>query len=233
MLGAIMGAVGAGSGILGSLFGGGGTKQRTWDESLAAAGKDGQTGQLWDAANADRKRILGQGMDQFGRQGQMSLANMYMQQAAGQGPSLAALQAQQTLQQGAQQQAAMAAGVSPGQQMLARRNAAQNMANMAGSTAGAAAQGRAQEMLGAQAAAAGLYGNMIAQQQAQQGMMNNSLAQNYGNMLGAYDARNNMARAYMAPEQKEQNWFGKAMGGLSGGVGSMFGAGMFSGGDKK
>lgn len=229
----IAGAIGAGAGILGSLFGGGGTKQLTPEEALQKAEKDRYLQYMLTGAQDDRGRILAQQMDPYARQGQMSLAQQYAAMASGQGPSLAALQAQQTMAQGGAQQAAMAASANPQSGFLANRQAAQQIGNMAGSTAGAASQARIQEQLGAQQGLAQLYGAMIGQQQAQQGMMNNSLAQNYNSMLAGNQARMGMAGYYGQPQQQGQNWFGKLAGGIGSGIGGMFGAGLFNGDEKK
>lgn len=83
------------------------------------------------------------------RGGQQQLLQQLQAQARGQGPSLAALQAQQAGNQGLMAQRAMAASAAPGQQGLAQRMAAQQGANITGSIAGQSAMGRAQEQLGA------------------------------------------------------------------------------------
>lgn len=229
----IAGAIGAGAGILGSLFGGGGTKQLTPEEALQKAEKDRYLQYMLTSGQDDRGRILAQQMDPYARAGQVSLAQQYAQMASGQGPSLAALQAQQSLAQGGAQQAAMAASANPANGFLANRQAAQQIGQMAGSTAGAAAQARIQEQLGAQQALASLYSSMIGQQQAQQGMQNQSLSTNYQNMLAGQQARLGMAGYYGTPQPQEQNWFGKLAGGIGSGIGGMMGAGLFSGGNEK
>jgi len=83
------------------------------------------------------------------RGGQQDLLKQLQAQSRGQGPSLAAMQAQQAGNQGLMAQRAMAASAAPGQQGLAARQAAQQGANITGSIAGQSAMGRAQEQLGA------------------------------------------------------------------------------------
>lgn len=93
------------------------------------------------------------------RGGQQQLLSQLQAQARGQGPSLAALQAQQAGNQGLMAQRAMAASAAPGQQGLAARLAAQQGANITGSIAGQSAMGRAQEQLGAMGQLQGALGN--------------------------------------------------------------------------
>ena len=126
-----------------------------------------------------------------GMAGQLGLAQQYQQMAAGNGPSLAAVQAQQSgaanlaatesmlgsargAGNPAAAQAAAAAAQSTGQQQIAQN----------------AVMGRTQEELGALQGAAGLYGNIAGQGLQQQGL---------GQQLNLANQQNNLAAntAYM------------------------------------
>lgn len=123
------------------------------------------------------------------RGNQQDLLSQLQQQAAGQGPSLAAIQAQQAANTGIQQQRALAASAAPGQGALAQRMAMQQGGNITGSIVGQSAAARAQEQLGAQqnlAQALGQYrqqdiGQMAVNDQARNELLRQEL-QNAGMM---------------------------------------------------
>jgi hypothetical protein len=100
--------------------------------------------------------------DQYGRQGsqfsgqQGMLAGMLMQQARGQGPSLADMQMQRGMQQAQAQQQSMAAS-GRGNAALGARQAMQNTGNAAQQLAGQGAMARVAEQRQAQ----GLLGNVL------------------------------------------------------------------------
>lgn len=134
--------------------------------------------------------------------GQQQLAGQYQAMAAGQGPSLATVAAQQ---QGAANLAgaesllgsARGAG-NPAAAQLAARNA---QAQGAQQVAGNVVAGRTQEELGALGAAGGLYGN-IASQGLQQQSLQNQVAQ--GNQQNALNANTNYLGALTGVAGQQQ-----------------------------
>ena len=92
------------------------------------------------------------------RGGQMQLIGQLQQQAAGQGPSLAARQLRDATDRGIAQQQAMAAGAAPGQQAGAATMAAQQAGQLQSGMAGQAAQARIAEQLAARQQLAGVLG---------------------------------------------------------------------------
>lgn len=142
--------------------------------------------------------------------GQQGLAAQYQQMAAGQGPSLAALQAQQSGQQNLANTESMLGSARGAGSPAAAQQAARNAQSSIGQqTAQNAVLGRTNEELGAMGAAGGLYGNIanagLGQQGLQQGIsqfnagqanqvgmgnQSNSLAANT-NYLGALSGINN------------------------------------------
>ncbi len=100
----------------------------------------------------------GQYNDTFGQQ--QGLANRLGAQAAGQGPSLAQVTAQQQAGQNLQSQMAMLGSARGGNPALAQQQALAAGANAQQQAAQQAVMGRTQEALGAQAQQAGLLGAM-------------------------------------------------------------------------
>jgi hypothetical protein len=147
-----------------------------------------------------------------GQQGQ--LGNMLMQQAQGQGPSVAQLQLQQGLGQAiaAQRaQAASARGISPG---LAQRLASQGISQAQTQTNQAAAQLRAQEMMAARGALGqhlagqrnqdiGVAGTNLGAQMQQRGM-NDQMTQYYMSQGFGRDQAAQMAQAQQQELQANQ-----------------------------
>jgi len=131
-----------------------------------------------------------------GVNGQLGLAQQYQNMAAGQGPSLAAVTAQQQGQANLANNLAMLGSArgagSPAAAQLAARNAqtqtGQNIAQNA-------TLGRTQEELGALGAAGGLYNNIagLGLQSAGQGIQNNQFNAGQGNQLGVSNQANNLA----------------------------------------
>lgn len=143
--------------------------------------------------------------------GQTALAGQYGQMAAGQGPSLATVAAQQ---QGASNLAASesmlgsARGAgNPAAAQLAARNA---QATGAQQVAGNVVAGRTQEELGALNAQAGLYGNIASQGLQQQGQQN-QVAQ--GNQQNALNANTNYLGALtgVAGQQQQGQQAGQSL----------------------
>jgi hypothetical protein len=131
-----------------------------------------------------------------GMQGQLGLAGQYQQMAAGNGPSLAAVQAQQ---QGAQNLAAtesmLGSARGSGNPAAAQSAAADAQAQGQQQIAQNAVAGRTQEELGALGAASGLYGNIAGQGLQQQSLGQNLNMFNAGqqNQIGMSNQQNQLA----------------------------------------
>lgn len=145
---------------------------------------------------------------------QLGLANQYGQMAAGQGPSLASVTAQQQGEQGLKAAMSMLGSArgsgNPAQAQLAARQAQGNIANQVAQNA---VLGRTQEELAAMAAQGGILGNVTGQQLQQQGITNqagqfnagqlNTIAQgNQQNTLNAYTQGLNSAGAQGLAQQQ-------------------------------
>jgi hypothetical protein len=131
-----------------------------------------------------------------GIQGQLGLANQYGQMAAGNGPSLATVQAQQQGAQNLAQANSMLGSArgsgNPAAAQLASQNA---MTQGQQQVAQNAVAGRTQEELGAMNAQAGLYGNVAQQGLGQVGaqQQNAQFNANQQNQLGQANQANNLA----------------------------------------
>lgn len=129
---------------------------------------------------------------------QLGLADQYATMAAGGGPSLASVTAQQQGEQGLKAAMSMLGSArGSGNPAAAQLAARQAQGNIAQQVAQNAVLGRTQEELGAMAAQGGLLGNVTGQQLQQQGITNqagqfnaaqqNAIAQgNQANTLNAY-----------------------------------------------
>ena len=133
---------------------------------------------------------------QLGLQGQANLAGQYGQMAAGQGPSLAALQAQQ--QGAANIQAAnsvLGSARGAGNPAAAQLASQTQLGQQNQQTAANAVAGRTQEELGALGAEGSLYGNV-----AGQGLQ----AQQVGNQAGQFNASQQNQAALQAQQLQLQ-----------------------------
>lgn len=174
------------------------------------------------------------------RTGQQDLIRQLQAQSRGQGPSLAGMQAYQTMDRGLAQQQALAAGAAPGNEALAARQAMQNAGGLAANTAMTAAQGRAAEQMSAQqllgGALQGARGQDINNEQFNAGNQN---AYNLNNTQLQYQNRNsNDAREQFLRQLEFQNGGGKITPGntlgtqfMSGGANmlAMYGTGQMGG----
>lgn len=205
-----MGAVG---GIAGGLVGG----------SLASSGAYGSKN-TFSAVEApidkqDFSADIQQGTNNFNNNyiNQGQLANALLAQSRGQGPNIADLQLQNSLNQATQQGTGMIAsqkGINPA---LATRMAAQQQAGMQQGAAGQAQLTRAQQQLAAQSALGSQYGQMSQEQLSNLGMLQNSQAQQNTAMINSRNAANQIGE-----QGAQQNTaFGqKIVGGVAQGVGS-------------
>lgn len=149
-------AGGAILGGLGGLFGGGSGGMPGYDERnrQLQAGIGGAQGRPGAQIGQYERSAGGQ---EF-RTGQQQLISQLQAQAAGRGPSLAGMQAQQAADQGMAQQLSMAAGAGPGNEAIMARQAMQNNAGITQGNAMTAAQARMAEQMGARQQLAGVLG---------------------------------------------------------------------------
>ena len=138
-----------------------------------------------------------------GTQGQLGLAGTYAAMAAGQGPSLADVQAKQ---QGASnlQQAESMLGSSrgAGSPAAAQLSAANALTGGQQQVAQNAVQGRTAEEMGALGAMGGLYGNVSGTGLAQQGQQNQVAQGNQANTLAVQNAYLQALAAQNAQQQQ-------------------------------
>lgn len=169
---------------------------------------------------------------------QSGLVNQLQQQASGQGPSLAAAQANQSADRGMAQQMAMAAGRG-GNPALMQRQALMNNAAISQNAAANAVQGRMQEQMNAQGALANLSGQMRAQDIGQAGTQAqldashqqqvNDLTQRYLAMglsvdQAQFQAQQDMEKTRAQMLQNDANRFGQGLGSIfnaAGAIGSV------------
>lgn len=151
--------IGGALGGLGGMFGGSsapqlpGYAQRNRQLQDGIAGAQGR--QVMGANIGMNERSAG---GQDFRTGQMDLVRQLRAQAAGKGPSLAGLQAQQVAQQSLAQQQALAASAAPGNEALAARQAAMNAGGTMANLAQTSAQARMAEQMAAQSMLGGVLG---------------------------------------------------------------------------
>jgi len=169
-----------------------GANAQGWQGNLG--GLYGAMGAQAQGAYGQQQSALAQGLQQRAQQNQ--LGSMLMDQARGNGPSVAQLQLQQGLQQSSANALGNVAGMRDVSPAMRARMAADSQAGMAQQTNQAASQLRAQEMLAARGMLdqhlAGVRGQDLstAQMMGQQGMglqgMQSSLGQNlFGQNLQA------------------------------------------------
>jgi endosialidase-like protein len=167
------------------------------------AARQGMAGPQAQAASVDMGQLGAIGAQGDQTRGQQSaLAGLLMQQAQGQGPSVAEMHMRRGLDSAIASQRAQAAsarGVSPG---LAQRMAAQGIAGMQQQAVGDSAMLRANEQMAARNGLGGLLAGMRGQDQAGAQFLGQGLMQNAGMQQGANLA--NLQAALQSQGQKDQ-----------------------------
>jgi hypothetical protein len=201
---------------------------------LSSVFGSGANSQAYNPVNAQQVSLAGgpTGQQDLNNQNQLyaqqqNFANTLQQQANGQGPSVANLQLQQTLQQqqaNAAAQAASARGVSPA---LANRQAQQAQASNSQASAQSGALARAQETLNAQGELGSTLNNQASQNISQQGLGLQAQEANQQANLGAQEATSQIGQAQNAGQFNILSGLAQGVAGLAGmgggGAGHAFG----------